>query len=80
MVKSTQISDQGKVINKEMSLLMKSVGWHLRLNGHEFEQTMGASEGQGSRVCYSPWGCRESGTTEGLSNNSDVTYHNAWHV
>ena len=54
MVKSTKISDQGKVINKEMSLLMKSFGWHLRLNGHEFEQTMGASEGQGSRVRSRP--------------------------
>ena len=29
------------------------VGWHHRLNGHEFEQTLGDSEGQGSLVCYS---------------------------
>ena len=34
------------------------VGWHHRLNGHEFEQTLGDSEGQGSMVCCSPWGCR----------------------
>ena len=34
------------------------VGWHHRLNGHESEQTPGESEGQGSLVCYSPWGCR----------------------
>ena len=29
-------------------------GWHHRLNGHEFEQTLGDSEGQGSLVCCSP--------------------------
>ena len=40
------------------------VGWHHRLNGHEFEQTQGNSEGQGSLVCCSPWGRRESDTTE----------------
>ena len=34
------------------------VGWHHRLNGHAFEQTPGDSEGQGSLVCYSPWGHR----------------------
>ena len=32
------------------------VGWHHRLNTHEFEQTSGDAEGQGSLVCYSPWG------------------------
>ena len=31
------------------------VGWHNQLNGHEFEQTLGDSEGQGSVVCCSPW-------------------------
>ena len=31
-------------------------GWHHQLNGHEFEQTLGDSEGQGSLVCCSPWG------------------------
>ena len=34
------------------------VGWHHRLNGHEFEQTLGDSEGMGNLKCYSPWGCR----------------------
>ena len=32
------------------------VGWHHRLNGYEFEQTLGDGEGQGSLVCCSPWG------------------------
>ena len=31
------------------------VGWHHQLNGHEFEQTLGDSEGQGSLACYGPW-------------------------
>ena len=34
------------------------VGWHHRLDGHEFEQTSGDSEGQRSLACCSPWGCR----------------------
>ena len=33
----------------------KMVGWHHQLNVHEFEQTVGDSEGQGSLACYSPW-------------------------
>ena len=45
------------------------VGWRHRLNGHEFEQTQRDSEGQGSLVCCSPWGCRESGRTEQLNIN-----------
>ena len=42
----------------------KMVGWHRRLNGHEFERTPGDSEGQGSLACCSPWGCKELDTTE----------------
>ena len=48
------------------------VGWHHRLNGHEFEPTLRNSEGQGRLVCYSPWGCKGSETTEQLKNNSIV--------
>ena len=40
-----------------------------RLNGHEFEQTPGDSEGQGSPECCSPWGHRESNMTEWLNKN-----------
>ena len=39
------------------------VGWHHRLNGHEFEQTPGDSEGQGILLYCSPWGHKESDTT-----------------
>ena len=41
-------------------------GWHHRLNGYEFEQTPGVGNEQGSLVCCSPWGCKESDTTEQL--------------
>ena len=44
----------------------ETVGWHHRFNGHEFEQTQGDSEGQGSLACCSPWGHKESDTTEKL--------------
>ena len=47
----------------------EKVGWHHWLNGHEFEQTLGNSEGQGSLLCFSPWGCKESDVTEWLNNN-----------
>ena len=40
------------------------VGQHHRLNGHKFEQILGDSEGQGSLACCSPWGLKESDTTE----------------
>ena len=39
------------------------VGWHHRLNGPEFEQALGDSEGQRSLACYSPWGYEELDTT-----------------
>ena len=42
------------------------VGWHHQLDGHEFEQALRNSEGQGSLVCFSPWGSKESDTTERL--------------
>ena len=44
-----------------------TVGWHHRLNEHEFEQAPGVNDGQGSLACYSPWGCKELGMTEWLN-------------
>ena len=35
------------------------VGWHHQLNGREFQQAAGGSEGQGSLGCHSPWGGKE---------------------
>ena len=43
------------------------VEWHHRLGGHEFEQALGVGDGQGSLVCYSPWGCKESDTIDWLN-------------
>ena len=40
------------------------VGWHHRLNGHEFEEHPGAGDGQGGLVCCRPRGRKESDTTE----------------
>ena len=40
------------------------VGWHRQLHEHEFKQTLGDSKGQGSLACCSPWGRKESDTTE----------------
>ena len=39
------------------------VGWHHRVDGHEFEESLGVGEGQGSLVCCSPWGHKESDMT-----------------
>ena len=43
------------------------VGWHHRLNAHEFEQAPGVGDGQGGLAYYSPWGRKESDTTEQLN-------------
>ena len=56
------------------------VGWHHRLNGHEFEQTQGDSEEQGSLACCSPWGRKEldnkyQRTTKLARNALHKTYH-----
>ena len=47
------------------------VGWHHWPNGYEFEQAPGDGEGQGNLACCSPWGNKESDTTEWLNNNNN---------
>ena len=47
------------------------VGWYHWLNGHEFVETPGDGEGQGSLACCSPWGHKESDTSKRLNNNWD---------
>ena len=49
------------------------IGWHHWLNGHEFEQALGVGDGQGSLVCCSPWGHKESDTTERLDWLTEVS-------
>ena len=48
------------------------VGWYHRLNGHEFEETPGDGDGQGSLECCSPWGHKELDMTE---RPNDKTCH-----
>ena len=43
------------------------VGWHHRLNGREFEQALGAGDGQGRLASCSPWGHKELDMTEQLN-------------
>ena len=57
----------------------KMVGWHHFLNGHEFEQTQGNGDGQGSLVCCSPQGHKELDTTWQLNNNVYIyVYVRVW--
>ena len=44
------------------------IGWHHQLDRHEFEEALGVGDGQESLACCSPWGCKESDTTERLNN------------
>ena len=53
---------EGKRRRKEVAA-NEMVRQHHQFNGHEFEQTPGDSEGQGSLACYSSWGGKESDTT-----------------
>ena len=45
------------------------VGWHHKLDGHEFEQAPGVGGGQGSLVCCGPWGRKETDTSERWNSN-----------
>ena len=57
------------------------VGWHHWLDGHEFEQAPGVGGGQGGLACCSPWGRKESDTTEWVNSNNAVNhFHRAWPV
>ena len=56
---------KGKRVTKD-----EMIRWHHQLNGHEFKQTPGEGERQGSLVCCSPWGHKELNTTWWLNNNN----------
>ena len=58
----------------------KMIGWHHRLNGHEFEQIQGNSEGQGNLGCCGPWGCQELYVTKPLKNSSKQIVPSRWTV
>ena len=59
-------SDAGKDWRQEEKGTVEDemVGWHHWLNGHEFQETPEVGDGQGSLVCCSPWGRKESDKTE----------------
>ena len=61
--------DSGKDRSQEEEGMTEDemVGWYHWLDGHEFEQALGVGDGQGSLVCCSPWGHKESDTTERLN-------------
>ena len=54
------------------------VGWHHRLDGHEFEQAPGVGEGQGSLVCCSPWGRKALDMTEWLNQTDGFFSSHVW--
>ena len=62
-------SDDGKDWRQEEKGTTEdeTVGWHHQCNVHEFEWTPGVGDGQGGLVCCSPWGHKESDTTERLN-------------
>ena len=70
--------DAGKDWGQEKKVVTdgEMVGWHHWLNGHEFEQTLGDSEGQGSLMCCSPWGCKELYMTEQLNHSNRILIGN----
>ena len=61
----------GKIEGKRRRVVTedKMVGWHHQLNGHEFEQTLGDSEGQGGLECCSPRGHKKLDMTWRPNNN-----------
>ena len=55
------------------------VGWHHLLNGHEFEQILGGSEGQGILECCRLWGRTESDMTEATSQQQSMGWQRVRH-
>ena len=60
-------------VGAEKSEEDEMVGWHHRLNGHEFEQILGDSGGQRSPVCCGPWGRKEADTNRQLNSSNSLT-------
>ena len=69
-------SHAGKDWRQEEKMVTEDemVGWHHRLDGHEFEWTPAVGDGQGGLVCCSPWGLKELNMFEQLNNNKMTKY------
>ena len=69
--------DAGKDWGQEekWTTVKEIVGWHHQASGHEFEQTPGDREWQGSLMCCSPWVHKELDTTQQIKNNSKKFTH-----
>ena len=67
--------DAGKDRRQEKGMTEdEMLGWHHQLNGHEFEQALGDSEGQRRLVCCSPWNGKKLDMTEQLNNNNALQF------
>ena len=69
----TMVQNAVKDLRREEKAMTEDemVGWHHRLNGHEFGWTPGVGDGQGGLACYNPWGHKQSDTTEWLNWTDD---------
>ena len=57
---------------------VEMVGWHHRLDGHEFDEAPGVSDGQGGLACCSPWGHIESDMTDRLNCTGKMLMNYIW--
>ena len=60
----------GKTMREKGATEDEMLGWHHRLDGHDFEQALGVGDGQGGLACCSPWGRKESNVTERVNDNT----------
>ena len=60
----------GKTLREKGATEDEMLGWHHRLDGHDFEQALGVGDGQGGLACCSPWGRKESNVTERVNDNT----------
>ena len=69
MVNRVKYPDDGRDLKAggEVDTEDEMTGWHHRLDGREFEYTLGVGDGQGGLARCSPWGRKESDTTEQLN-------------
>ena len=68
----------GKIEGGRRRGQQRMVGWYHQLRGHEFEQAPGVGNGQGSLVCYSPWGCKKLDTAECLNWTEKLQWGGLW--